>query len=185
MSTAPTPPTVLDTDRRIKLLLEEVAKLALEKEKTRVFSNPSGSGYLWVAVTLVVAGIIGIAAIMTWRPDTDFLIVSGGVFTFVTITITNLFGFMKAKDAEAEAREARFQARETHLAVNSRLDAFIKNAEEAARAQGVQAGVVTANKRTDALALAAATPTRAEAELVTQPKVAVVTQPKIEIVDKH
>lgn len=158
MSTQKPEPTVLDTQKRINLLLEEVAKLALEKEKIKVIGPPAVHGYLWVAVALVVAGIVGIAAIMTWRPDTDFLIVSGSVFTFVTITITNLFGYMKAKDAETEAREARFQARETHLAVNSRLDAFIKSAEAAARAQGVQAGVITANARTDELAALAGRP---------------------------
>lgn len=181
------PPSVGETQRKINLLLEEVAKLSLEKEKIQVIGGTSNNSYLIVTVVFVVVGIVGIAAIMLWRPDADFLLVSGGIFTFITLTITNLFGFMKAKDAEAEAREARFQARETHLAVNSRLDEFIRNAEEAARAQGMQAGGKAANERTDALAHAAQpTPIPAtETSGILQPTIEVVTQPKIEVVMKE
>jgi hypothetical protein len=44
------------------------------------------------------------------------------------------------------------KAEQTHLSVNSRLSAFIENAERASLAEGKEAGMKSANDRTDLLA---------------------------------
>jgi hypothetical protein len=64
------------------------------------------------------------------------------VFSVITPTTVALLAFLKAQ--------------ETHLSVNSRLDAFMANAKLAAHAQGVTegrlAGRLAADARTDQLA---------------------------------
>ena len=146
MNTTPDPnlpPTVWDTQKfRTKIL--EAARMVVDDEMKSKRDNPpsTNSTYLIAIVVMVLIGISGIALIVSLRPDTDFLIVSAAVFGFITPTTLALMTFLKAQ-------EATQQAKETHLAVNSRLDAFIKNAEAAARAQGKDEGREAANLRSD------------------------------------
>ncbi|RPI95517.1 MAG: APC family permease [Chloroflexi bacterium] len=108
--------------------------------------NPNtNTPYLVAVLISLVIGIGGVVALVSLRPDFDVLVVSGVVFAFLTPTTTSILSLMKSQ-------ETNRQARETHLSVNSRLDAFIKSASDAARAEGLQEGRDKANARTDALA---------------------------------
>lgn len=137
-------PTVWDT-QKFRSLAKETALLILEDEKRVKSGQPiqtSNTTYLIAIVVMVLIGIGGISLIVSLRPDTDFLIVSAAVFGFITPTTLALMTFLKAQ-------EASNQARETHLAVNSRLDSFIENAKLAAKAEGKDEGREAANVRND------------------------------------
>ena len=101
--------------------------------------------YLVAIVASLVLGIGGVAVIVAVRPDFDILVVAGVIFAFLTPTTTSVLALMKTEDTNK-------QAKETHLSVNSRLDAFIAQASASARAEGVVEGRDKANERTDSLA---------------------------------
>lgn len=101
--------------------------------------------YLFAVVASLVLGIGGVAVILAIRPEFDILIVAGIIFAFLTPTTTSILALMKTAETNA-------QAKETHLSVNSRLDAFIKQAQLSAKAEGVKEGWDSANARTDSLA---------------------------------
>lgn len=91
-----------------------------------------------LSMSLGVGGII----VVTLFHAGDNTLVIGGMLGFLTSTTLSLMAFLKSQ--------------ETHLAVNSRLDEFMRNAAFAARAQGQSEGRsegrAAANDRTDALA---------------------------------
>jgi hypothetical protein len=137
-------PTVWDT-QKFRAMMKDAAAMVMAEEQANKRSNPpqtSNTVYLVSIVVMVLIGILGIAAIVSLRPDTDFLIVSAAVFGFITPTTLALMTFLKAQ-------EASNQAKETHLAVNSRLDAFIKQSSAAARSEGRDEGRLLANQRND------------------------------------
>lgn len=109
-----------------------------QKEKEMLARPANNTPYL-VAVTLMVFfGIAGVAGISMARPNDDLLTIAAMVFGFLSPTTLSLLAFMKAQ--------------ETHLSVNSRLDAFLQTAKDAARAEGEIAGRDVANARSDKLA---------------------------------
>jgi len=112
------------------------AKMEATKPKT---PNPF---IAMVAVLLI--GVVGVAVISAIRPDVDVLVISAVIFGFLTPTTASLLSYLKAQEAQA-------QAQETHLAVNSRLDEFIKNASLAANAAGRKEGREASEARTDEL----------------------------------
>lgn len=100
--------------------------------------------YLTAIIISLVVGVGGLSLILFIRPEYDPILVAGIIFAFLTPTTTSLLSFMKAE-------EAKEQARETHLSVNSRLDTLLEQAAVAARAEGMDAGRRAANERTDEL----------------------------------
>lgn len=91
---------------------------------------------------MMIIGVGGVVTISLARPNQDNTSIITTILGFLAPTTLSLLAFMKAQ--------------ETHLSVNSRLDAFMRNAELAARVQGViegrSQGRDDANLRTDALA---------------------------------
>jgi len=103
---------------------------------------PNNVPYVVAVVLMALIGMIGAVAVAIGRPGQDNTAIYALLGSFVAPTTLSLLAFMKAQ--------------ETHLSVNSRLDAFMRNAEMAARVQGVLDGRAqgreAANARTDALA---------------------------------
>jgi hypothetical protein len=111
----------------------EIAKLARPV--------PNNVPYIIAVVVMAVIGVVAVVAITIARPDKDNTAVYAIIFSSLTPTTLALLAFMKSQ--------------ETHLAVNSRLDQFIENADRAARSEGElvgrAAGRESANERTDVL----------------------------------
>lgn len=97
----------------------------------------NNNSYIIAVVVMFLIGVAGIIGIGFIRPDVDILLIMTGVFGVLTLTTVSLLALLKAQ--------------ETHLSVNSRLDAFIKQAGLVQRAEGVIEGREEANKRTDSL----------------------------------
>lgn len=108
-----------------------------------------GTPYLTAILVAIVVGISGVVTTVFLRPDFDILVVSVVIFGFLTPTTTSLLALLKTQ-------ETNEQTQETHLLVNSALDAAIENATKAAKEEGVREGVDRANTRTDELAATAA-----------------------------
>jgi hypothetical protein len=115
-----------------------MAEKTTEQEKPSVVHPANNIPYLIAVVVMMLIAILGVSAIAIFRPDTDVLVVFGVVFGFLTPTTLSLLALMKSQ--------------ETHLSVNSRLDEFMRNAEEAAEGRGMKKGREAANERTDMLA---------------------------------
>src|SRR4026209_700881 len=111
-------------------------------EQLKTVTVPSSNLQYVEAVVAVVAFVLAtIVAITVSRPIQDNTILIGLVVGFAAPTLLSLLALMKAQ--------------ETHLSVNSRLDAFMTTAREASYAQGILEGRTTgrasADERTDAL----------------------------------
>lgn len=90
-------------------------------------SKPNGSRqYVWAVVIMALFGVVTILGIITLRPSQDNDMLIGSVIGFLMPTTVSLLALMKAQ--------------ETHLSVNSRLDAFMKSAEDLGHAKGVTEG---------------------------------------------
>lgn len=133
MKTRKTKEQLTDTDKFRAMLLK-----VGEKDDGHI------GNYLTAVIISLVVGVGGLSLILFIRPDYDPVLVAGIIFAFLTPTTTSLLSLMKAE-------EAKEQAKETHLSVNSRLDKFIEQAAVAARAEGMDMGRKAANERTDAL----------------------------------
>lgn len=99
---------------------------------------PGNTPYLVTIIIMTVIGVLAITAFLSVRPDENILVVSGIVFTFLTPITASIMTFM--------------QSRDTHKAVNSRLDQFIETAGKAAFAEGSTSGRHDAEARADVLA---------------------------------
>lgn len=104
--------------------------------KTKKLLNDNAQ-YVTAVAFMIALGIIAAVLITLFRPEQDNLPVITLIFGSIAPTTLALLAFMKAQ--------------QTHLSVNSRLDAFIKNAEGIAKAAGVEQGRQEANARTDKL----------------------------------
>ena len=88
---------------------------------------PNNVPYVTAVVIMMCFGVLAIVLIWILRPNAmDNMLITAAVFTFIGPTTLSLLAFMKAQ--------------ETHLSVNSRLDAFMKNAVKAAHAEGALEG---------------------------------------------
>lgn len=125
--------------------LSETDKFRAMYAKVHQPAKDKSTPYLAAVLVMLVVGIMGVVTIVSIRPDFDILVVAGVIFAFLTPTTTSILALLKTQ-------ETNEQAIETHLSVNSRLDAFIKQAELVARAAGVVEGEEKANLRTDSLA---------------------------------
>jgi len=102
-----------------------------------VISIPNNTPYIIAVVIMVSIGVGGIILIWLARPEAmDNMLITAAVFTFIGPTTLSLLAFMKSQ--------------ETHLSVNSRLDAFMSNAVKAARSEGLIQGKIEGNIESDA-----------------------------------
>lgn len=110
----------------------------LNKKSVEIKEKESSSV---VSAALVALGItmLGVIFAIIFVPDGDKATIIGTIIAMATPTTASILAYMKAQ--------------ETHLSVNSRLDAFIKNAEMVAAAIGREEGRKEANARTDMLNL--------------------------------
>jgi hypothetical protein len=110
--------------------------------RASVVAVPNNTQYVIAVVVMAAMGLLVFTALAIARPMQDLLVVAGVITGFTAPTTLALLGFLKAQ--------------ETHLSVNSRLDAFMANARLAAHAQGVtegrKEGRDAADSRTDLLA---------------------------------
>lgn len=89
---------------------------------------PAGNAsYIWAVVVIVLAGLAFLLGVMYLRPQTDPLVLIGGILGALAPTTAAVLSFMKAQ--------------QTHLSVNGRLDAFITARGRAAHAEGVLEGI--------------------------------------------
>jgi hypothetical protein len=105
-----------------------------------IVPSPNHVPYIVAVVAMMAFGVGGAVAIVLAKAEGSLLLI-GALFGFLAPTTLSLLAFMKAQ--------------ETHLSVNSRLDAFIENAQAAARAEGRDQGRTQgrqdAEARTDVL----------------------------------
>jgi len=102
-----------------------------------VIPIPNNTPYIIAVVIMVSIGVGGIILIWLARPEAmDNMLITAAVFTFIGPTTLSLLAFMKSQ--------------ETHLSVNSRLDAFMSNAVKAARSEGLIQGKIEGNIESDA-----------------------------------
>jgi hypothetical protein len=110
--------------------------------RASVLPIPNNVPYLIAVVVMMLVGVGGVVTIAVLRPTQDNLALNASVLGFLAPTTLSLLAFMKSQ--------------ETHLSVNSRLDAFMATARQAAHAQGMneglQRGRLAAEDRSDALA---------------------------------
>ncbi len=131
-----------------------------DERRQTIVPPPNNTPYIVAVVLMMFLGVSAVSAIAILRPDKDNTTLITTIVGFIAPTTLSLLAFMKAQ--------------ETHLSVNSRLDAFIGNAKLASRAQGLDEGRIQgrleANERTDALAASApAVQTPADVKLVEAP----------------
>lgn len=112
-------------------------------EPRTIVMPPNNTPYIIAVVAMMTLGVIGVVAIVVFRPTaTDNMLVITALVGFLTPTTVSLLAFMKAQ--------------ETHMAVNSRLDAWLAAATESAHAKGMdegrKEGQIAADARTDTLA---------------------------------
>lgn len=103
---------------------------------TPIFFKPARSPkspYVWAVVVLTLIGALLVTAILLIRPQADAMDVIGKVLTGLTPTIMGTLAYLKSQ--------------ETHLMVNSRLDAFITAQAQLARSQGQIQGVADEQAR--------------------------------------
>ena len=93
--------------------------------------------YVWAVVILAAMGTVLVLAILWVRPTSDPLDVVAQVAKGLAPTIAGVMAYLKAQ--------------ETHLSVNSRLDAFMKANAAAARSEGQMQGVAHEQARQAAL----------------------------------
>ena len=107
-----------------------------------VVAPPNNLPYVVAVVVMMGLGVVAVVIIVVLRPTQDNTLIITTLLGFLAPTTLSLLAFMKAQ--------------ETHLSVNSRLDAFMKNATYAAHAKGLMEGrdygQDSADQRTDALA---------------------------------
>ncbi len=103
--------------------------------------------YIVAVALMAVVAVLSVVAVIAVRPMEDNSVLIATILGFITTTTASLLAFMKSQ--------------ETHLSVNSRLDAFMRNAALAAHIQGIVDGRTQgrqeADARTDALANAPTT----------------------------
>lgn len=87
---------------------------------------PDNKPYLLAIVAVILIATILDIFIIWLRPEYDALVVTVAIFGIASPTTVSILAFMKSQ--------------ETHLSVNSRLEEWIKNAESAARGEGMEAG---------------------------------------------
>jgi CHASE2 domain-containing sensor protein len=107
-----------------------------------IVQPPNNTPYIIAVVVMMAIGVLGVVIVTVMRSGQDNALVIGAILGFLGPTTLSLLAFMKAQ--------------ETHLSVNSRLDAFMQNAILAAHAEGAsegrKEGRQSADARTDRLA---------------------------------
>lgn len=107
---------------------------------------PNNLKYILAVLFMMSLGVVSTVVLVVARPENkDNILVIGTIIGFLAPTTLSLLSYMKSQ--------------ETHLSVNSRLDAFMSQARLASRAEGLSEGRKegrdSANQRTDELAATA------------------------------
>lgn len=106
-------------------------------DEPTIVAPPNNKPYLWAIGTMLTLTLTATILIVRGRKvDAETLQIVVLIFAFLSTTTLSLLTFMKAQ--------------ETHLSVNSRLDAFMRHSREAALAEGAERG--RAEERLRALA---------------------------------
>lgn len=126
----------------MSLPTEEQKKALMGEARRSISTPPDNKPYIMAVIAMMFLGVIGIIAITMIRPEQDNTILIAAMLGFLAPTTLALLAFMKSQ--------------ETHLSVNSRLDAFMHAAESAARYKGIEEGRVKGQEETAATAVAAA-----------------------------
>ena len=99
--------------------------------------KPAGKGpYVWAVVIMTLIGGMLVIGILYLRPQSDPLDVLAQVMKGLAPTTAGVLAFMKSQ--------------ETHLSVNSRLDAFMAEHGKASHAEGVIQGAADEQSRASA-----------------------------------
>ncbi len=101
----------------------------------------SRAPYVWAVVILAAIAAVLVVVVLWIRPQADPLDVVSQVAKGLPPTIAGVMAYLKAQ--------------ETHLSVNSRLDAFMREHAAAAHVKGQLQGVADEQARQAALELAA------------------------------
>lgn len=101
---------------------------------SRESTNPSSNTpYLIAVAFLALLTVLAIVLITFLRPDKDNTALITAVIGALVPTTASILALMKAQ--------------ETHLSVNSRLDAFIETEAKLSRLEGIHAGVAAEQAR--------------------------------------
>ncbi len=116
--------------------------MAIPDYSESVVPLPNNVPYLLAIVAMAVVGVTAVVLVSVLRPAQDNSSIITTILGLLAPTTLSLLAFMKAQ--------------ETHLSVNSRLDAFMREAKYAAHAKGLMEGRgegrEMADARTDTLA---------------------------------
>lgn len=89
--------------------------------------------YIWAVVIMMLLGGLIVLGVLWMHPGTEPLGVLAEVGKWLTVLTTVVLTFMKSQ--------------ETHMMVNSRLEAWMKDHAAVARADGEKAGIAIATER--------------------------------------
>lgn len=107
-------------------------------EKLTSFSK---APYIWSVVVLTLLSCALVMGVLLVRPQVDAMDVITKVLTGLAPTIAAVLAYLKSQD--------------THLSVNSRLDAFMTEHAKVARAEGILQGTSNEQARTAAIQIPA------------------------------
>ena len=102
--------------------------------------SPSLAPYVWSVVVLVLIGAILVLGIIAIHPQSDPIDVMGQVAKGLAPTIVGVFAFLKSQEVKAVSES-------THVAVNSRLDAWMEANTQISKAVGVVQGIAEEKAR--------------------------------------
>ena len=100
----------------------------------------SRAPYLWAAVILTMGAGLLTSVVLLLRPQDNLLDVMSQVAKGYAPTLAAVLAYLKSDESKQVAIE-------THLSVNSRLDAFMKEHAENARSQGIIQGAADEQTR--------------------------------------
>lgn len=153
--------------REFEKLFKKLSAEAVVMDKTlEPLPTFNYTPYLVTILAAIVVGITGVVLILTFVPDSEFIIVSGGVFLFISGVITSIFGMITRQDLLRQQRETFLQSleaaeqaaktnkaiEETRHIVNSRMDEFKEIFRVMEFLKGKEEGLKQAENRADALA---------------------------------
>lgn len=126
-------------------------------------STSEKSVYVWAVVILALIGALLVMGVLYARPTSDPVDVIGNVLKGLAPTIAGVLAFLKSQ--------------ETHLIVNSRLDAFMAAHAKNAHAEGMAEGAAKERARSEMQPLPAPPPERAPPSQAIPVALAVVSMP--------
>lgn len=147
-----------------------MSKVQPVQPMTSMLVKPKGMmSYIVATVIMSFLTIVAIITVLYLRPGEDNTILIGVIIGFNTTTTGSLLAFMKSQ--------------ETHLSVNSRLDAFIEQSGKVQRAEGKVEGRKDAEEREDELKVAEVTATKLEVRNAASGKILEVSEIRTDVLN--